>query len=52
MTARPDCWTGVDVGARKGFDVAVIDREQLVAGPEQMRDIPYPGCMPLSRGAR
>jgi hypothetical protein len=26
-------WAGVDVGAAKGFDVAVIDARALVAGP-------------------
>ena len=31
-------WAGVDVGARrKGFHVAVIDAERLVAGPAQLR---------------
>lgn len=29
-------WAGVDVGARKGFDVAVIDRERLVAPPRRI----------------
>jgi hypothetical protein len=29
-------WAGVDVGAGKGFDVAVIDVEGLVASPKRM----------------
>jgi predicted nuclease with RNAse H fold len=29
-------WAGVDVGASKGFDVAVIDAEGVVAGPERI----------------
>jgi predicted nuclease with RNAse H fold len=29
-------WAGVDVGASKGFDVAVIDAEGLVAPPERI----------------
>lgn len=33
-------WAGVDVGARKGFDVAVIDPHGLVAGPERITAIP------------
>jgi predicted nuclease with RNAse H fold len=31
-------WAGVDVGARKGFDVAVIDRHGLIAGPERIAE--------------
>lgn len=31
-------WAGVDVGARKGFDVAVIDERGLVAGPIRLPD--------------
>ena len=30
----------MDVGARKGFDLAVIDRHGLVAGPERITEIP------------
>jgi predicted nuclease with RNAse H fold len=30
-------WAGVDVGASKGFDVAVIDRHGLSAPPERIR---------------
>jgi predicted nuclease with RNAse H fold len=29
-------WAGVDVGAAKGFDLAVIDRDGLVAAPERV----------------
>jgi len=32
-------WAGVDVGARKGFDLAVIDGQRIVAGPERLRAI-------------
>ena len=31
-------WAGVDVGAAKGFDVAVIDGESLVAEPRRITD--------------
>src|SRR5687768_8518218 len=32
-------WAGVDVGGpKKGFDLAVIDAERLVAGPTRIRD--------------
>ncbi len=34
-----DGWAGVDVGASKGLDVAVIDREGLVEGPERITEI-------------
>ncbi len=33
-------WAGVDVGAEKGFDVAVIDEDGLVAGPARLTGIP------------
>jgi predicted nuclease with RNAse H fold len=33
-------WAGVDVGAGKGFDVAVIDRRGLAAGPERIGRVP------------
>jgi predicted nuclease with RNAse H fold len=33
-------WGGVDVGAAKGFDLAVIDRGGLVAGPRRLRRAP------------
>ena len=36
MTTRGQRWAGVDVGARKGFDVAAIDRCGLVAGPTRL----------------
>lgn len=36
MSASRQCWAGVDVGASKGFDVAVIDRRGVVAGPERI----------------
>jgi len=32
-------WAGVDVGARKGFDAAVIDGSGLVAGPERFTHV-------------
>lgn len=32
-------WAGVDVGARKGFDAAVIDGSGLVAGPARFTDV-------------
>jgi predicted nuclease with RNAse H fold len=31
-------WAGVDVGARKGFDAAVIGEHGLVAGPQRIRE--------------
>lgn len=38
MPAAP-CWAGVDVGGRrKGFDLAVIDRERVVGGPTRIGD--------------
>jgi predicted nuclease with RNAse H fold len=36
MAAEVPRWAGVDVGARKGFDVAVIDGTALVAGPVRL----------------
>ena len=33
-------WAGVDVGARKGFDAAVIDENGLVAGPLRLTELP------------
>jgi predicted nuclease with RNAse H fold len=39
MTAPKQLWAGVDVGASKGLDLAVIDRERLVAGPERLTKI-------------
>jgi predicted nuclease with RNAse H fold len=39
MTAPLLRWAGVDVGAAKGFDVAVIDEHRLVAGPERIAEI-------------
>jgi predicted nuclease with RNAse H fold len=39
MTASLDRWAGVDVGARKGFDVAVLDRTGLVAGPSRITTV-------------
>jgi predicted nuclease with RNAse H fold len=40
-TSRPvaDRWAGIDVGAKKGFDVAVIDERGLVAGPVRIADV-------------
>jgi predicted nuclease with RNAse H fold len=35
----PDQWAGVDVGAKKGFDVAVIDKRGLVAGPVRIANV-------------
>jgi predicted nuclease with RNAse H fold len=32
------CWAGVDVGAKKGFDVALIDERRLVAAPGRVAD--------------
>lgn len=33
-------WAGVDVGGRrKGFDVAVVDAERIVAGPSRLPDV-------------
>jgi predicted nuclease with RNAse H fold len=32
-------WAGVDVGAAKGFDLAVIDREGLVGVPERVAGV-------------
>src|ERR1700694_284847 len=32
-------WAGIDVGARKGFDPAVIDAKRLVAGPKNFTEI-------------
>lgn len=29
-------WAGVDVGASKGFDVAVVDRERLISPPKRI----------------
>lgn len=40
MSAASDRWAGVDVGAGKGFDVAVIDRHCLVAGPRRITEAP------------
>lgn len=37
--AEPSRWAGVDVGARKGFDVAVIDARGLVARPARFTEI-------------
>lgn len=34
-----DRWAGVDVGATKGFDLAVIERDRLVAGPQRVPQI-------------
>lgn len=39
MTPARQRWAGVDVGASKGFDLAVTDREGLVAGPERISEI-------------
>jgi len=39
MTASADRWAGVDVGARKGFDVAVIDRNRVVGGPTRITGV-------------
>ena len=39
MANQPRRWAGVDVGARKGFDLAVIDVEGLVAGPIRLSDV-------------
>jgi predicted nuclease with RNAse H fold len=36
MSGRLERWAGVDVGAAKGFDIAVVDRAGLVAGPERI----------------
>ena len=35
-THRRERWAGVDVGAAKGFDLAVIDDHALVAGPARV----------------
>jgi predicted nuclease with RNAse H fold len=35
----PDRFAGVDVGARKGFDVAAIDRDGVVAPPERLPSV-------------
>jgi hypothetical protein len=33
-------WAGVDVGGRrKGFDVAVVDAERIVAGPSRLPNV-------------
>jgi predicted nuclease with RNAse H fold len=32
-------WAGVDVGAKKGFDAAVIDNSGLAAGPARFTDV-------------
>ncbi len=40
MNAPGKRWAGVDVGAGKGFDLAVIDPHGLVAGPERITAIP------------
>jgi predicted nuclease with RNAse H fold len=37
MTVGEEHWAGIDVGASKGFDVAVIDRNGLCAPPERIR---------------
>jgi predicted nuclease with RNAse H fold len=38
--SRPrERWAGVDVGAAKGFDLAVIDRGGLVAGPVRRAEV-------------
>ena len=39
MTTSAERWGGVDVGARKGFDLAVVDRDRLVAGPQRIREV-------------
>ena len=37
MTPR---WAGVDVGGRrKGFDVAVVDAERILAGPSRLPNV-------------
>jgi predicted nuclease with RNAse H fold len=36
VTALSQRWAGADVGADKGFDIAVIDRDGLVAGPTRI----------------
>jgi predicted nuclease with RNAse H fold len=33
-------WAGVDVGAGKGFDAAVIDEDRVLAGPQRLTAIP------------
>lgn len=40
MGAGRKLWAGVDVGAAKGFDLAVIDRGGLVAGPQRLPRVP------------
>jgi len=40
VTRSAKRWAGVDVGASKGFDLAVIDRDGLLAGPERITEIP------------
>ena len=35
----PDRFAGVDVGARKGFDVTAIDRDGVVAPPERLPSV-------------
>ena len=32
-------WAGVDVGAEKGFDVAVIEQRGVVTGPERITEV-------------
>jgi predicted nuclease with RNAse H fold len=39
MTAPLRRWAGVDVGAGKGFDLAVIEGDRLVAGPARIVEI-------------
>jgi predicted nuclease with RNAse H fold len=38
VSASLQRWAGVDVGASKGFDIAVIDRHGVVAGPERITE--------------
>jgi predicted nuclease with RNAse H fold len=40
VRASRSTWAGIDVGAGKGFDVAVIDEDGLVAGPVRLSEIP------------
>jgi predicted nuclease with RNAse H fold len=37
--AEPPRWAGIDVGAKKGFDAAVIDAAGLIAGPARWTEV-------------
>lgn len=40
MSRTESPWAGVDVGAKKGFDVAVMDERGLIAGPTRLLHVP------------